>query len=188
MATRPRRMGVRRTGMVVKRRTVWREHRTREGPGKRKLRRPRRRMALLILGGMLRMGRRWTTAVQWGQGGGHGRRGMGVMGTPGERGVLGKGGRRLRGMLLILVIVGIEGMGLVWRRVDSKARLLGWRLGIVRRSPRHDGRVCRPRGGEVVLKTAASSQGWLGWDGGETIPHAAGAPATHGTVGVWRAS
>lgn len=79
------------------------------------------------------------------------------MRTPGERRVRVEGRRCLRGMLLVLVIAGIEGMGLIRRGVDRETRLLGRGLGIVGRwSPRHDGRVCRPRGGEILLATAGN--------------------------------
>lgn len=84
------------------------------------------------------------------------------MRTVGKRGMLGIRRGGLRGVLLILVIVGIEGMALVRRRVDGETRLLCRRLGAVgRRSPRHDGRVCRPRGGKVLFKVAASTESQL---------------------------
>ena len=51
-------------------------------------------------------------------------------------------GRLLVGLLVILLVVGIEGARLIWRRVDRKPMLLGRGLDVVWRTPRHDGRVC----------------------------------------------
>lgn len=163
MATRlRRRVRVRRAGMVVDMSAVGRQAGTREGPWKRELGSSLGRMRL-VLRGMVRMGRRRSTPIQRRQSSRHRRRAMGIVRTPGEGGVLGKRGRRLRRMLLILLLIaGIERMGLVRRRVDGEARLLRRRLGIVgRRSSRHDGRVCRPQGGEVLLKEAASTKSRL---------------------------
>lgn len=148
MASRSRLgMGMWRTGMVVDGCAVRRESMARKRPRKSKLRGSRRRR---------------STTIQWRQSTRHRGRPMGVMGTPGERGRLGEHGRRLRGMLLILIIGRIEGMALIRRGVDAEMGLVSRRLGIVRRSPRHDGRVYRPRGGESLSTATAKRAGYDG--------------------------
>ncbi|PYH89529.1 hypothetical protein BO71DRAFT_105888 [Aspergillus ellipticus CBS 707.79] len=108
----------------------------------RKLRRSSGRMCL-ILRRRLR-GMRWRRgAIQWRKSAGQRGRRMGKMRAPGHAGLRWESRGRLGRMLLVLIIVGIEGTALGRRRIGRIARLLGRRLRIVRRSPRHGGRVCR---------------------------------------------
>jgi hypothetical protein len=74
---------------------------------------------------------------------------VGIVRAPGKRGVWGIGWRRLRLMLLVLLIAGVERVGRLTRgRISGIARLLGRGMGIIWGRPRHDGRVCRKSGGE----------------------------------------
>lgn len=93
---------------------------------------------------------------------------MGKVRAPGR-----EGRRRLGWMLLVLLIVGVVRAAFSRGGINRIARLLRGRLRIIRRSPRHGGRVCRGTR-RRVLEDGASNRdregdgGWLEEEGEKT--------------------